>query len=414
VHMDQRHTFFLLDRLSKLRLLAGNNNREQRSSACLPIGNIMAPGKDSGVAAQRRKQQQITDPPISAHQPKRLLPESNSNKPPAVVEANAVPPQQQQQQTIRSDTRKRSVTIGAPRPRQTASEVLVPVLTACCVVLAVVVGYVYNRYGRTMFMGYQSYDLHHSAIEWKHRLNGTTILLIGGPHRGGTSILWEALSRHPDISGFGNSFATGRDHSEGILMQNVYPDLGVGTETVLKHQRRGTDLPQGVGRYALAKEDMVHLVETNRRVTEQNFAKLLNRFGPYWNLSKPVLVEKSPPTAVMSRFLQALYNIPVAGAVDTDNQELVVGPTTKFLFITRHPLANVYAQQSFLGKNTVPLAILLDNYMQMHRYMLADMKLLRNDPKLIQLEDLARTPRETLAELHRWLGLSRWTWKDCL
>jgi hypothetical protein len=256
-----------------------------------------------------------------------------------------------------------------------------------------------------MFMGYQSYDLHHSAIEWKQRLNGTTILLIGGPHRGGTSILWETLSRHPDISGFGNSFATGRDHSEGILMQNVYPDLGVGTETVLKHQRRGTDLPQGVGRYALAKEDMVHLVETNRRVTERNFAKLLNRFGPYWNLTKPVLVEKSPPTAVMSRFLQALYNIPVAGAVDKDDQELVVGPTTKFLFITRHPLANAYAQQAFLGKNTVPLAILLDNYMQMHRYMLADMKMLKNDPKLIKLEDLARTPRETLAELHQWLGL---------
>jgi Sulfotransferase family len=290
-----------------------------------------------------------------------------------------------------------TITRNSGHQRKSLAEALVSVGTFFAVV-AVVLGLVYRRYGITIFVGYESFDLRHSAKEWKRLLEGKTILLIGGPHRGGTSILWEALSRHPDISGFGSSFETGRDHSEGILMQNVYPDLGVGTEGLMTHHRRGQNMPQGVGRYALANETHVHLIETNRRVTEKNFAKLLNRFGPYWDLSKPVLMEKSPPTAVMSRFLQALYNVPVDGAETT-------GPSTKFLFITRHPLANVYAQQAFLGTVTVSVTTLMENYIQMHKYMLADMLKLRNEPKLIKLEEFAQSPKEALAGLHQWLGL---------
>lgn len=264
-------------------------------------------------------------------------------------------------------------------------------------VVAVVLGVVYQRYGLTMFLGYDRFDLHYSAPQWKEILTNKTILLIGGPHRGGTTLLWEAITKHPDISSFGNSFETGRDHSEGILMQDVYPDLGVGTENLMKHQRRGTNIPEGVGRYALANEPKVHFIESNERVTTTNFAKLLNRFGTFWDLNKTVLVEKSPPTAVMSRFLEALYNVPVEGVNE--------GPTTKFLFITRHPLGNVYAQQAFLGVGAVSLNKLMDNYIAMHQYMVADMKRLRNEPKLIKLEDFVLAPRETLSEIYQWLGV---------
>ena len=46
-----------------------------------------------------------------------------------------------------------------------------------------------------------------------------TFLHVGGPHSGGTTVLWHALRTHPAISGFGDK--TGADLSEGIFLQRV-------------------------------------------------------------------------------------------------------------------------------------------------------------------------------------------------
>lgn len=257
---------------------------------------------------------------------------------------------------------------------------------------------VYRKYGASMFLGHKTFDLKHSPAEWKHILANKTILLIGGPHRGGTTLLWKAITSHPDISGLGSTFVTGVDYSEGILLQDVYPSMGVGLESLQRHQRKSS-APQGVGRYALAKEERVHLLPTDPRITPRNAAKVWNRFGAYWNLSQPILAEKSPPTAVMSRFLESLYNVPV---FDNATDAIQV----RFLFVTRHPIANALAHYNLLpSTTTTSLDTLLRNYAQIHTYLFQDMPHLQHPPLLVRLEDLCADPTAVLDQVSTWLSL---------
>ena len=260
-------------------------------------------------------------------------------------------------------------------------------------------------------------DFQWKAEDWRRHLNNDSenssprkILLIGGPHKAGTTILWEAIKYHPDISGFGDRFETGVDFSEGILLQAglVYPRFGVGFEF-----RHGKDpnVMEGLGKYALANEKKVHWNATSdpgkSKVTPNNFRMLMNRFGPYWkNLNATILVEKSPQNAVMSLFLEALYNVPIVdeGDVGERNIEQSTDSTsvTKHLFITRHPIANAYAHDNIL-KGSVSFRYLFENYMKVHEYMFHDMPLLRNKPMLVRLEDFAADPLQTLKLIFEWL-----------
>ena len=276
-----------------------------------------------------------------------------------------------------------------------------------------VIGLVYRKYGITMFVDRSYFDLNRNASEWRSLLDGggvggaseeaaKTVLLIGGPHRGGTTIVWRAICAHPDISGLGTTFETGGDYSEGILIQDVYSTFGVGMEKVMKSNPGWQKEMRGLGKYALGDEEKVHLTEKDGMVTPSNLARIMNRFGYYWDLSKPVLVEKSPPTAVMSRFLQALYNVDGDGEREKKKRKSV----TKFLFVTRHPVANAYAHQRILGgTNVVPLDTLYRNYVSLHRYMKTDLPRLDNDPRILRLEDFASDPASELTSLYRWLGV---------
>lgn len=69
-----------------------------------------------------------------------------------------------------------------------------------------------------------------TAEQAEQEIAGHTFLFVGGPHRGGTTILWKCLREHPLISGFGDRVGT--DYSEGIFLQSVYPTFGIGGEKV--------------------------------------------------------------------------------------------------------------------------------------------------------------------------------------
>lgn len=246
--------------------------------------------------------------------------------------------------------------------------------------------YCYRVYGYHFFVPNSLTRLRHSPGEWQAMLRNRSVLLIGGPHRGGTSVLWELLSAHPEISAFGSTRETGSDHSEGIFVQSVYPRFGIGTEFARgKEGGRGSSAwkPVGLGRYALGPEPDIHWTEAHPAVTPQNQARLLNEFGRFWELSHaPVLVEKvrgavartsphqprgprsthphlapsrapcravvrrprpapqSPPNAVISRFLQALLNLGNAGWEPSPPNFGGASSVAKFVFISRHPLAN--------------------------------------------------------------------------
>jgi len=113
-------------------------------------------------------------------------------------------------------------------------------------------------------------------------------------------VLARLLAAHPEISGFSG---TGVPADEGQHLQTVYPPASV---------------YGGPGRFGFAPES--HLTENSPLVSEENARAIFDEWSPHWNLSRPVLLEKSPPNLLKTRFLQALY------------------PDSAFVVIVRHPI----------------------------------------------------------------------------
>jgi hypothetical protein len=132
------------------------------------------------------------------------------------------------------------------------------------------------------------------AVE-EHRL-----VFLAGLHRSGTTLLARLLAAHPEISGFSG---TGVPADEGQHLQTVYPPASV---------------YGGPGRFGFAPES--HLTESSPLVSAENARAIFDEWSPHWDLSRPMLLEKSPPNLLKTRFLQALY------------------PGSAFVVIVRHPI----------------------------------------------------------------------------
>ena len=125
-------------------------------------------------------------------------------------------------------------------------------------------------------------------------------VFLAGLHRSGTTLLARLLAAHPEISGFSG---TGVSADEGQHLQSVYPAA----------KEYG-----GPGRFGFAPES--HVTETSPLVSEENARKLFGEWSAHWDLSRPLLLEKSPPNLLKTRFLQALF------------------PNASFVVIVRHPI----------------------------------------------------------------------------
>lgn len=285
---------------------------------------------------------------------------------------------------------------------------------------------IYSRYGMNIFLGHNWKDFNWTPYKWRKFIddNQKTIAIIGGPHRGGTTILWESIKAHPEITGFGNTFQTGVDFSEGVLIQDVYPTFGIGTEFKNDYITNGNDETtfQGLGKYALnpnarwTKENKKEKVED-----PTNMSKVLNRFAPHWNenekfdndgLTKAkVWVEKSPQNAVLSTFLEGLYNLPIQedGNYNSSISKISKTSATKFIFMTRHPIANCYAIDKMSKASTkidIGFEILLRNYIQMHKYMKMDEKSLTSPVLWVRLEDFVSNPSKELNRVFSFLDVA--------
>ena len=301
--------------------------------------------------------------------------------------------------------------------------------------------YYYCRYGSAIFLGQGWKDYKWSPYEWRKFIdeNEKKILIIGGPHRSGTTILWKMIKAHPEVVGFGDTFETGVDYSEGVLMQEVYPRFGVGMEfkknfgNIKASKGDDDEKSDGMGRYAL--QPGVHWTKESqpfKLLEPTNLSKLLNRFAPYWDSNKKfkkdgmmkakVWVEKSPQNAVLSTFLEGLYNMPVQedGTIasnsnksketeaDTDT-ETDTETATKFLYMTRHPIANCYALDKFVRESMggfIDFEILLRNYIQLHKYMKMDEKALESPVMWAHLEDFTENPQNVLKGIFSFLKVS--------
>ncbi|HLB06983.1 MAG TPA: sulfotransferase, partial [Alphaproteobacteria bacterium] len=140
-------------------------------------------------------------------------------------------------------------------------------------------------------------------------MNTHRLVFIGGLWRSGTSALFRCLREHPSVSAFVD---TGVPEDEGQHLQTVYPPAG----------KLG-----GPGRFGFHRGG--HITETSSLVSKANAQKLFDEWARYWDLEKPVLLEKSPPNLIRSRLLNALF------------------PGARFIFVLRHPVAVSLATQKW-------------------------------------------------------------------
>jgi hypothetical protein len=137
----------------------------------------------------------------------------------------------------------------------------------------------------------------------------------------------------------------------------------------------------GPGRFGLSRG--AHLTESSVLIDRDIRARLLASWKPFWEITKPVLLEKSPPNLLRMRFLQAVF------------------PRARFIMIIRHPVAVSAATQKW---SRTSLHALLEHWVVCHQHLLRDMRSVRH-VRLVRYEDLVSNPRSVLTSLFKFLNL---------
>lgn len=189
------------------------------------------------------------------------------------------------------------------------------------------------------------------------------LVFIGGLHRSGTSLLHAILRDHPAISGFEH---TGVPEDEGQHLQSVYPPARVFG---------------GPGKFCFHPQS--HMDESNTLATPRSRENLWQDWSKFWDTSKPVLIEKSPPNLIRTRFLQALF------------------PEAYFIMVTRHPATVAFATQKW-SHTSIPS--LLSHWQRAHRLFLKDKPYLQR-VCVIRYEDMVQNLQGVLTQLYDFLGL---------
>ena len=188
-------------------------------------------------------------------------------------------------------------------------------------------------------------------------------LFISGLHRSGTSILFKCLRENSHISGFTD---TAVYEDEGQHLQSVYPPaLNFG----------------GAGKFGF--DSRAHLTENSPLATDENGKKLFDEWSKYWDLSKPILLEKSPPNLIQTRFLQKLF------------------PESYFIVITRHPLAVSYATRKW---SKTPILSLVEHWLLCHEMFVQDSQFIKNF-MVIRYEDFVGNPQAVFEKIYQFLRI---------
>jgi hypothetical protein len=145
-----------------------------------------------------------------------------------------------------------------------------------------------------------------------------------------------------------------------------------------------------MSRFAL--ESGAHLTEESPLVSRQSAQRMLSSWAPYWDLDRPLLVEKTPRNLIMGRFLQGLF------------------PGSALIVVVRHPVVVSLAMETWnplitrRGKLHVPLTTQLKNWATAHRQLIDDMAH-RQRVLVLRYEDLLRDTPAYLSKVQEFLGL---------
>ncbi len=188
-------------------------------------------------------------------------------------------------------------------------------------------------------------------------------VFICGLHRSGTSVLHRILRGANETSGF-KDLGVSQDEGQGI--QTVYsPAKAFG----------------GPGKFAFAKQS--RLTEDSPLITLENQSKLFQEWSPHWDLSKPILLEKSPPNILKTRFLQQMF------------------PNSYFITVIRHPLAVSYATKKWSNTSILNL---LKHWTLAHNLYFEDRNYLRNE-MMLSYEEMTKNPEKTFNKISTFLGV---------
>jgi hypothetical protein len=187
-------------------------------------------------------------------------------------------------------------------------------------------------------------------------------VFLAGLHRSGTTLLARLLAAHPEVSGFSG---TGVDADEGQLLQTVYPAAKVWG---------------GPGRFGFAPE--AHFTET--QASEEKARQLYEEWSPHWDLARPVLLEKSPPNLLKTRFLQALF------------------PGSAFVVSVRHPIPVSIPTARWRGTRRYDQ--MFAHWLRCHALFEADREHL-DQVHVLTYEQLIRDPEGVLRGIFEFLGL---------
>jgi hypothetical protein len=190
-----------------------------------------------------------------------------------------------------------------------------------------------------------------------------TFVFVCGLQRSGTTMLYRSLDEHPDVSALSG---TARPGNEGQHNQSVYP---------------GDEYHSKGGRFAF--RPAARLTETSALVTEANRRKLFEEWARYWDLSKPCLLEKSPPNLIRMRFLQAMF------------------PSSCFIVLLRHPIPVTLATERWGGDRTHSL---VEHWLRAHELFLEDIPHIRR-LHTVRYEELVADPDVTMEKAFAFLGL---------
>lgn len=187
-------------------------------------------------------------------------------------------------------------------------------------------------------------------------------VFVCGLHRSGTTLVARALSRHSQVSGFKN---TGVIEDEGQFLQSVFPlEIAFG----------------GVGRFGF--DPRAHMTEASEYNTCKSAMKLRAEWNRYWDLSKPVLLEKTPSNLLRMRLLAQLFK------------------DSRFIVVMRHPVAAALATLKWTEGNLFSLAA---HWVHCHRLARGDDD---SDRTLwVSYEGFVRNPSGELARMWQFLNL---------